>query len=195
MLSWSLLIAVALGCVTLTPVGGPVKTNAHWHPKRFPLHLMLTNKLGGCRISKMVEAADRWNYELALAGAPVDAFSIQGASEVDQSRVGHLWVIPGTFPDSSVEPRTIGTCNLGYYKDTSRLWGALITMSDEHCLFRTSAHELGHALGLGHAPNACKDCIMNAQVPRHEGNLVDQGWIRRAELLYVIRQMRPSRRR
>lgn len=154
---------------------------------------MVVNKLGECRASKVIEAANLWNRDLARAGAPAKAFVVQRASSVDLSKLGHLWVIPGSFPEVEGEPLILGTCNLGYYSGLSRLWGGVITFSDEHCLLRTAVHELGHALGLPHAPAKCLRCIMRAEVPRHEGHLVDFGELRREELMYVIRQMRPNR--
>jgi hypothetical protein len=194
-LTWLLLVAIAFGCALHTPpVGGPVRENAHWRAKRFPIRIKALNTLGPCRVAKLTEAADRWNQELARAGAPVKAFILQTVENLNRPRVGHLWVVPGVL-SAFTEPRTLGSCKLGYYEGSAEIWTAVVTLSNKHCLFRTSAHELGHALGLRHAPRSCLGCIMRAEVPYHEGRLVDFGWLRRSELLYVIRQMGFSHRR
>jgi hypothetical protein len=192
LLSWALIIAIALGCATLTPIEVP--SRPYWTPQNFPLHIDLDLRLGNCRASRMAQAAAYWNYELALAGAPKTAFKYSWDFS-DSMMPGHIWVTSGPFPAFRGQPRVIASCRLGQYKKSPRIWGAVITMSNEHCLFRTSAHELGHALGLDHAPDECVGCIMNAQVPAHEGHLVDQGWLRPSEIEAVLRQMGRAKRR
>jgi hypothetical protein len=160
--------------------------DTHLGNRRFPIPVGMVG-LDHCRAAKMKGAVAIWNRAVLRAHVQQEVFRVMDIPHVNPTTPSLLWVTEGPIPTDG-HRATIGSTLLGFY--VGKTWGAVITMNSDYCNLRASMHELGHALGLNHAPEGCTGCIMHPYIPNHEGVLVERGWLRRAEVHYVVRQMR-----
>lgn len=182
------LFCVLLACV---PLRGPIKDHtpllqSRWRARHFPIHVGVVNDTHVCRAQTVYQAVQKWNDVVKQAGGKRQVFQVHRVDEINLDRTGWIWVQEGRLP--TTPEIVLGRCRLGYWTGTSEIWGSVVILSRDHCNVRATAHELGHALGMRHAP--CKSCTMYSKVPVINGELSEEMEFQPAETANVLRQMR-----
>jgi len=184
-----LLIWLTLVFFACVPLRSPIKVRtplpkSRWSAQHFPIQVGISNNVHVCRAQTVYQAVQRWNDVVKLAGGRRMVFQVQRVTDFDLSKTGWIWVQEGQL--STAPDIVLGICKLGYWTGTPEIWGSVITLSRDHCNIRATAHELGHALGIRHAP--CKDCTMYRSIPMVNGELSEEGLFRREDTQRVLSQ-------
>ena len=149
----------------------------HWEAQRFPVPILADTR---CE-RELQRAAEYWEVSATeYAGRPVALFATHRAAVYDaQPPRGEIWLVDGAMP----APDVLGTTETWtYLARRETLWSALVTLDESRpCDWVVVAHELGHALGLGH--NA-EGCLMYYQRARNSQRIHDD------ELELVMRAYR-----